>query len=166
MALYGYVPKHKPALWRTIHPEPPKAPKTAPKPPRKRIRAVSKRKQAVTAEYRKVAGAAVAAANKAGLTCPVVAAIASLRDGFRYGHPISGKITEVHHRFGRIGELLLWTPGWLLLSKQGHRWVHEHVGEARARGWIAPEGLFNSADRSMEFMVGAGPEWKTNVISG
>lgn len=93
--------------------------------------------------YRDEASAYVAVAVAAGLTCPVVAAIPELRDGRRYGHRISGKLNEVHHMNGRRGRLLRYQLFWTALSKQGHRWVHQHPKEAREHGWLCAAGLWN-----------------------
>lgn len=157
-----YIRKNKKALWMQCIPKTPRdapggnpatltqpAPErlAPPKPVRKPwryVRPVSKRRQKVTAEYSREARAAVSDANRRGLKCPVVQAIAELRNGVRYGWPVSDRITEVHHRFGRNGALLLWKPGWLLLSKAGHRWVHAHIAESRKHGWIAQPGDWNN----------------------
>lgn len=41
---------------------------------------------------------------------------------------------ERHHRFGRIGRLLNWRPGWMP-SCRGHRtWPHDHPSRARQLG--------------------------------
>jgi hypothetical protein len=135
-------PKKK-ALWLTAFPE--QAVKTMTKPEklkrlRKAVRLVSKRRQAVTAEYREKARAFVAAAIARGETCPVVAAIEDLRESVRYGWPCCNRLNEVHHTRGRAGSLLLDERFWLALSKQGHRWVHENPEEARAHGWICEPG--------------------------
>ena len=100
--------------------------------------------------YRIEAKAAVKAAVKAGAICPVVEAIKELREGSRYGWPICDRINEVHHKFGRMGDLLRWQPGWLLVSKAGHRWIHSNIAEARRRGWIAPHGKWNDQNVTKE----------------
>jgi hypothetical protein len=33
------------------------------------------------------------------------------------------------------------------VSKEGHRWIHSNIEEARKRGWYAPKGLWNNADK-------------------
>lgn len=150
MSLRGYTKKSKPALWATIHPPRQREQRT------KRVRAVSKRRQKVTAEYRRDARAFVKECNRLGMTCPVVDTIYELRTGKRYGHPISNKITEVHHQFGRLGGLLMWKPGWIGISKEGHRWVHAHPKEAREHGWIAPNGMWNNINaiqQTIEFLL-------------
>jgi hypothetical protein len=86
-------------------------------------------------------------ANVRGLLCVVVLKIPELRDGRLYGHPISAKLNEVHHIFGRKRELKMWKPGWMPVSKQGQRWIHAHVEAARARGWYAPRGYWDDPRR-------------------
>jgi hypothetical protein len=145
-------PKRK-ALWMTAFPS--QAVKTMTKPEklkrlRKAIRPVSKRKQAVTAEYREKARAFVKDAIARGETCPVVAAIEELREGFRYGHQISAKLNEVHHTRGRAGGLLCDERFWIALSKQGHRWVHENIEESRKRGWLCARGDWNRPEKSID----------------
>jgi hypothetical protein len=129
VSLRGYIKKGKPAPWTRAFP----SQVTAPKP-----------RETHGAEARDFVKAEIAA----GKTCPVVAAVPELRGGFRYGHRISAKLNEVHHVYGRRGRLLRWQPGWKAVSKQGHRWVHEHVAEAVARGWIGPPGTWNDYERA------------------
>ena len=43
---------------------------------------------------------------------------------------------EVHHRKGRSGSLYLDSSHWLAVSRDGHRWIHDNIAEARKRGWI------------------------------
>lgn len=112
----------------------------------KPVRRVSKRRQQATAAYRRAAKRFVAEAVARGETCPVVAGVPELRDGRKYGHPVSGRLNEVHHVRGRLGPLLMAERFWIALSKQGHRWVHEHVNEARERGWLARRGDWNRTD--------------------
>jgi hypothetical protein len=114
----------------------------------KRVAPVSKRRQAVTAEYRREARAFVRAAVARGETCRVVAAIPELRDGMKYGWPVKRDLNEVHHTRGRAGSLLMDQRFWIPLSKAGHRWVHENMAEARAREWICEAGLWNKPERS------------------
>lgn len=78
-----------------------------------------------------------------GETCPVVNAIDELRQGSKYGHPISSRLNEVHHKRGRRGDLLCDERFWMPVSKQGHRWIHEHPAEARRRGWLCEVGQWN-----------------------
>lgn len=78
-----------------------------------------------------------------GARCPVVAAVPELRNGHRYGHPISDKLNEVHHTHGRRGRLLNYQPWWMAVSKQGHRWIHQHPIEARALGFLCEAGKWN-----------------------
>lgn len=140
-----YHPKTRPAPWTMVHPRETKA-----KP--QRIRSVSKRHSALHAQYVKEAGAFVAAERKAGKTCPVVRAVPSLRNGVKYGHLISAKLTEVHHMAGRAGALLTFKPMWLAVSKQGHRWIHSNIEEARKMGFICGQGLWNNPRKVMAWL--------------
>ncbi len=99
--------------------------------------------------YRKEARAFVKAAIARGETCPVVAAIPELRDGTRYGHPISGRLNEVHHTHGRTGKLLRHQQWWMAVSKAGHRWIHAHIAEARKHGWICQPGQWNKPPKDL-----------------
>lgn len=87
------------------------------------------------------ARAFVQAAIERGETCPIVAAIEELRNGRKYGHPISAKLIENHHIRGRAGTLYRDQRYWMAVSKQGHRWIHSHPAEAKSRGWLGPWGI-------------------------
>lgn len=108
-----------------------------------RIRRVSKKRQVTGKVYREKAQAFIAAAIARGETCPVVAKIPELRNGVKYGHPVCNRLNEIHHTRGRAGSLLLDERFWLPLSKQGHRWVHENMNEARKHGWLCELGKWN-----------------------
>lgn len=153
MSLYGYQPKYKKALWVARYPSQEQAkPVAAPVrrqqavralPPRKPIRAVSKAKAVELRLYRQEARAFVAAAKARGERCGVVAAVKELRDGMKYGHPISDAMNEVHHQRGRLGSLLRDQRFWRAVSKQGHRWLHSNINKARAMGFMAAPGEWN-----------------------
>lgn len=145
MALRGYIKKGNPAPWMAAFPDQVRlvAPKKLLRPVRKRIRSESKVRAVHLRVYRIEARKFLAAARKAGWNCPVVDEIASLRNGSKYGHPISSKITEVHHMRGRVSGLLLDQRFWIAVSKQGHRWIHANVKESRKRGWICAAGQWN-----------------------
>jgi hypothetical protein len=46
------------------------------------------------------------------------------------------RATEVHHKAGRIGAALNDESNWMAVSAEGHRWLHDHPKQARARGWL------------------------------
>lgn len=151
MSLRGYKKKYKPALWKTIPSpqEPVEYGKATGLPiliprgwniQRKRIAPVSKRRQKTTHAYRKAAKAFVEEAVDRGERCPVVAAVKELREGRKYGHPISDRLNEVHHMRGRAGALLMAKQFWLAVSKQGHRWIHENMAKARELGFLCALG--------------------------
>lgn len=171
--LYGYKKKTKPANWTTTPAEVKRRAKEAralqvsqilygvvkiikqglkpipswPCKPRKRIRRQSSTSRKASAGYRTKAALFVAAADQLGVTCPVVALVPELRDGFKYGHPISSRITEVHHPYGRghggRGPLLMDERLWIGMARIGHRYVHNHPAWARANGFLAPVGQYN-----------------------
>ena len=87
----------------------------------------------------------------AHFTCPVMAAFEQLSPEFqrallvpRTGNRRSNRITETHHRFGRVRDLLVWDPGWMGVSKFGHRALHRFQEEARRHGWLPPVGWWNN----------------------
>jgi len=95
-------------------------------------------------EYRIKAREFVRAAIAGGGRCPVVAAVPELREGRKYGWPISDRLNEVHHMRGRAGSLLCDERFWIALSKQGHRWVHENPEKARNMGFLCAKGEWNT----------------------
>jgi hypothetical protein len=99
----------------------------------KPIRTVSKAKLHVKLLYRNAAAMFLADAKE----CPV--ALAGLLGCYGI-HRIG---TEVHHIRGRLGKLLLDQNYWLAVSAEGHRWIHDHPGEARAHGWLCAKGDWN-----------------------
>lgn len=44
---------------------------------------------------------------------------------------------DIHHKAGRTGKNYLDESTWMAVSRDGHRWIHDHPKEARARGWLA-----------------------------
>lgn len=136
MSLRGYVAKTRRAPWTRAFPATVAA-RTAKS---KRLRSRSKRQQRRTAAYVREARAFVAAEVAAGKTCPVVAAVPELRNGFKYGHPISARITQVHHTRGRLGPLLMDKRGWRGVSAMGHRWIDANREAARALGFLCQRG--------------------------
>ena len=59
-----------------------------------------------------------------------------------------GKATEIHHKRGRIGELLCDTRHWVALCSHCHRWIHEHPKAARDAGLLCQLGEWNKVDRT------------------
>lgn len=137
MSLRGYKPKTAKAAWMMM------------------VTKVDKKTGAITGikllrkkdQYRVEAREFVQRQKYDGKVCPVVTAIASLRNGRKYGHPISAELNEVHHIRGRgyggRGPLLMDKRFWVAVSKQGHRWIHSHPTEARLYGWLPPVGEYN-----------------------
>lgn len=154
MSLKGYIKKSKPALWLDLPSErlarqwQAEARSKARTPrlvkARKPIRRRAKGHASEDKAYREAARAFVRSEIDAGKVCPVVLKIDSLRNGRKYGHPISAQLKANHHIFGRQGRLLMWRPGWMAISTQGHRFVHSNIEQARQHGWYAPKGLWNN----------------------
>lgn len=48
--------------------------------------------------------------------------------------------TECHHRFGRVGNLLLDQNGWLPVCHKAHLWIHRNIEIARKLFMIAQRG--------------------------
>lgn len=44
--------------------------------------------------------------------------------------------TEVHHRRGRIGSMLVNEAYFLPVCRECHRWIHDHPSEARMKGYL------------------------------
>ena len=115
MSLYGYKKKTRPAPW-TLTAE-----------HLKRATANTK------TEYTKVKAAWRQQIK--GTTCPVMLAM------FGKSRPVS---PNPHHIYGRQGKLLCWTPGWMAVSEEGHRFIHDNIEIARGYGWIAKRGDWNN----------------------
>lgn len=63
-----------------------------------------------------------------------------LRKQFLAAHPFcavypSKRSTDVHHMAKR-GINYLKTETWLAVSRDGHRFIHEHPDRARTKGWL------------------------------
>ncbi len=142
MSLRGYRPKTRKAPWTLAKP------KDAPKP----VKWTSRQSDRMKREkpiYLMRSRAFLKAERKAGKRCPVVTAIESLRNGFKYGHPISDRITECHHRAGRQGKLFLAEQFWMGVSRIGHRFIHSNIEVARKHGWIVPKGQWNNYQKAL-----------------
>lgn len=109
---------------------------------RKRIRSATPKRARELARYRREAAEFLKSAIKHGGFCPVSASMPQLRI-----RGASWKLTEVHHIRGRCGSLLLDKRFWMAVSKDGHRWIHDHPDTARDRGWLATEGQWNTVPK-------------------
>lgn len=139
------VKKTKPAIWMQAFPEQIKPGGMA---RRLHVTAKEQSKNALHRQYAKEAREFVQAAIDRGETCVVVNTIPELKNGTKYGWPISNRLNENHHKRGRRGFLLLDKRHWMAVSKQGHRWIHSHPAEARKHGWICELGKWNMPDVS------------------
>jgi hypothetical protein len=137
---------------------------------RKWPRRRSKVAAAACACYPADSAAFVASERALGKTCPVVALVPELRDGFKYGHKISGEITETHHWAGRghggRGPLLLDRRLYIGMSRLGHRHVHSNRAWAIENGFMAPAGQWNvpvPADAEVVRLENGGVRVERNV---
>jgi len=55
--------------------------------------------------------------------------------------------TEIHHRAGRVGAMLLDEKYWLPVSAKGHVYIEMHPKEAKERGWSVSR-LISKVDQS------------------
>lgn len=55
---------------------------------------------------------------------------------YYHAYGIKKEVTEVHHKAGRVGKLLLYVPYWLPVSREGHRWIHDNPKEAYKAGFL------------------------------
>lgn len=46
--------------------------------------------------------------------------------------------TEIHHKRGRVGDLLCNKEFFFAVSSEGHRYIHENTRESYGRGWMLP----------------------------
>ncbi len=44
--------------------------------------------------------------------------------------------TEIHHKKGRTGDLLLDEKYWLAVSRKGHNWIHDNPEKAYEKGFL------------------------------
>lgn len=59
------------------------------------------------------------------------------------GVPCRNAATEVHHRHGRVGDLLLYTPLWLATCSACHSLIERDRPLARRNGLLAQHGHWN-----------------------
>jgi hypothetical protein len=56
--------------------------------------------------------------------------------------------TDLHHKRGRTGSLLIDVRHWVALCRPCHDWVGAHIAEAREAGLICAEGEWNKTGRT------------------
>lgn len=74
--------------------------------------------------------------------------------GLKQNPPRKIPATTIHHRAGRCGRLLNYTPAWVALSFDGHQWVHCNMDAARGLGLLAQKGMWNNYDAAVRFYEG------------
>lgn len=56
------------------------------------------------------------------------------------GYPICRKLshaaTDIHHKRGRVGKLLLDMTHWLPVCRLAHNWIHDNPAEAKSKGLL------------------------------
>lgn len=171
MSLYGYKKKGKPALYLQL-PSERAAKKWADEgaaerkaerkqnkleTKRSRIRQRAERHKSEDSIYNKENTASIKQAQKEERICPVYQqmALGKLPENVvkylsRYG--ASSKTTQTHHVFGRVGKLLNWKPGHLLVSKRGHRIIHMFPNLSAKFGWLVPGVPWNDYERAAVWM--------------
>lgn len=55
--------------------------------------------------------------------------------------------TQIHHRRGRAGKLLLDERFWIPVSADGQMWIHANPAAARERGLLCAVGLWNRSEK-------------------
>ncbi len=45
---------------------------------------------------------------------------------------------EIHHKAGRVGKLLNYSPMWLAVSREGHMWIHDNPEQAYNYEFLIP----------------------------
>lgn len=70
-----------------------------------------------------------------------LATYALLRPTFLQAHPVcqsckAERATELHHKAGRRGEWLNYTPFFLALCSSCHRWIHDNGKAAEDQGLL------------------------------
>ena len=127
MSIYGYKPKTRPALWRTMQPpEPVKAVK--------RIQPVSEREKVRKREYMKVKREYFKTHQKCE-ACLLVMAVDTERQCFGVR-----SATSIHHVRGRLGKLLSEPRFWKAVCDPCHTFIHANPSLARALGLLAQPG--------------------------
>lgn len=61
--------------------------------------------------------------------CPVAAA------GL-LGVPWSRPTVDIHHKHGRVGNLLIDIRYWMAVCREGHDWIHHNPRNAMRMGWM------------------------------
>jgi len=80
-----------------------------------------------------------------------------LKDEFLATHTLCAKCDKViplygrtvHHKYGRLGKLKCWVPGWRMLCWKCHDWVHGHPAAARELGLYAPHGMWRDYKKAV-----------------
>jgi hypothetical protein len=121
-----YKRKTRPAPW-TLNADMP------PKKRQRRIPRVSARRAARLGEY--AHAKRLFLAELRNWYCPVMLHL------MRRGVPT----TDIHHKRGRIGALLMDQRYWLAVSRRGHTWIHDNPDAARSLGWLCERGDWNKA---------------------
>lgn len=164
MSLYSYKPKTKPALWTQVGRvadlrqelaaanELMKSAKALLKKSRKRSAALRKRAKAAFLARRRGKVAAKRPKRLRARSSAMEARMKLYRAAkarFLAAYPscqcgCGRKSKEIHHKFGRQGDLLLWETGWIPVCSYCHQFIHSNIDWARQRNLIACPGEWNN----------------------
>jgi hypothetical protein len=74
--------------------------------------------------------------------------------GLKQNPPRKIPSTQIHHRWGRIGRLLNYVPGWVAVSAEGHDDINRYPDRARGLGLLCQKGQYNSYDAAVRSCEG------------
>lgn len=63
--------------------------------------------------------------------------------GFCYHRGRTARATDVHHKHGRLGDLLMDESLWIPVCRKCHNWIHNYPESARMFGLLALKGMWN-----------------------
>ena len=70
---------------------------------------------------------------------------------FVCGDNVPLKYRTVHHWAGRVGDLLIWVPGFRTCCVKCHQFIETHRNDSVKLGYRAPNNLFNRPSRVIPF---------------
>lgn len=133
----SYQRKTKPALWTTMRDALRPRGNTTVKPSRKFIRHATDGRAKQNREYKRLRKEWLA-----GKECEGCWPIFNRKQA---------PATELHHRRGRAGRLLLESRWFCALCDECHRYVHDHPNGARELGLLAKHGEWNTIPKKRPF---------------
>lgn len=151
MSLPGYIPKHKPALWRTTPSGRRQAAHEAERAAQRRLT----RQKAASARRKPVRRVSTTKAKASRIyNIRVKAWLKEIGHTFCHcciarNEAIRPKpATQCHHRNGRLGSLLMDESKWIPVCADCHDWIHNREPElAREIGMLCPKGMWNQTGK-------------------